>query len=250
MTDFENIKLGVVCPMANEEKTALEFVEKVIKNCNTHNFKSVNLFTVFDNSCKDQTYYLLKNAEREIPHLNLIFESESKCVADAYIVGYKQALKAGCDWILEIDAGFSHQPSQIPQFLDKISEGYDCVFGSRFISGGEFKDAPLRRYVISRGGTVLANILLGTKLKDMTSGFEIFTAEVMQKILDLGIRSKGHFFQTEIKARCAKLNIAEIPIKYSSPSQTVTTNVLKDAFLNLFHLFTQRINGKLYIKKI
>ena len=80
----------------------------------------------------------------------------------------------------------------------KIEEGYDCVFGSRFIKGGSMPDSTLRRKLISRGGSILANFLLGTKLKDMTSGFELFSSSALQMVVDKGIISKGHFFQTEI----------------------------------------------------
>lgn len=245
---FKNISLGIVCPMANEEATAVEFVNQVLENCRLRDFKSVALFAIFDKACRDKSYEILKELEEKQPELKTIYESANTCVVDAYVAGYKRALSAGCDWILEIDGGFSHQPYQIPAFLDKMSEGYDCVFGSRFIEGGRFKDAPLSRYLISRWGSMLANLLLGTRLKDMTSGFELFTAETLRKILDKGIRSKGHFFQTEIKARCGRLEIAELPIEYSSPSQAVNNAVLMDAFANLFYLFRQRITGKLYIK--
>jgi len=244
---FENVKLGIVCPMANEQATAVEFVKQVLGNCRQRDFESVIFFAIFDNSCTDGSLELLKELEAETSSLKVIYEPENTCVVDAYVEGYKQAMEAGCDWILEIDGGFSHQPYQIPAFLDKMSEGYDCVFGSRFIKGGKFKDAPLLRYLISRWGSTLANLMLGTKLKDMTSGFEFFTADTLQKVLDKGIRSKGHFFQTEIKAHCSRLRIAEIPIEYSSPSQAVNGNVLLDAFGNLFYLFKQRIKGDLYI---
>jgi dolichol-phosphate mannosyltransferase len=245
---FENIKLGIVCPMANEEATAVEFVNQVLENCRLRDFKSVALFAIFDKACTDNSHKILKNLEQQQPELQTIYEPANTCVVDAYVEGYRQALSAGCDWILEIDGGFSHQPYQIPAFLDKMSEGYDCIFGSRFIKGGQFKDAPLARYFISRCGSMLANLLLGTRLKDMTSGFELFTADTLQAILDKGIRSKGHFFQTEIKARCGKLKIAELPIEYSSPSQAVNNTVLMDAFANLFYLFRQRITGNLYIR--
>jgi dolichol-phosphate mannosyltransferase len=159
--------------------------------------------------------------------------------------GYREALEAECDWILEIDAGFSHQPSEIGQFLDKMSEGYDCVFGSRFCEGGKFTDAPLRRYVISRWGSIVTNLLMGTKLKDMTSGFELFTSAALRRVLEKGIRSRGHFFQTEIKVHCRDFRIVEVPIHYRKPSQNVDTGVVADAFGNLFRLFRERVAGKL-----
>jgi len=159
--------------------------------------------------------------------------------------GYREALDAGSDWILEMDAGFSHQPSEISQFFDTMAKGYDCVFGSRFCKGGKFTDAPLSRHFISRAGSILTNILLGTELKDMTSGFELFTNAALQQVLEKGIQSRGHFFQTEIKTYCRNLRTAEVPIHYRTPSQNVDAGVIVDAFRNLFRLFRKRLAGRL-----
>ena len=241
--NLSEIKLGIVCPMANERSTAVDFVSQVLEKCS--GFKSVKFFAIFDNSCKDGTFDLLKNMPNKPAELEVVFAAENRCVVDAYIYGYQKAISEDCDWLLEIDAGFSHQPKDIPQFFDKMNQGYDCVFGSRFCKGGSFSDAPLGRYLISRVGSIATNILLGTKLKDMTSGFEMFTKEAMQKVLSVGIKSRGHFFQTEIKAYCRKMKITEVPISYSTPSENVNTTVIMDAFGNLFRLFVKRLTGNL-----
>jgi dolichol-phosphate mannosyltransferase len=238
-----DINLGIVCPMANERPTAVEFVKAVLKQCK--GFKSVKFFAIFDNMCKDGTYDLLKGWQDKPTQLQAVWAPEDKCVVDAYVRGYREALDGGCDWVLEIDAGFSHQPAEIPRFFEKMAEGYDCVFGSRFCKGGGFSERPLSRYIISRGGSILTNLLVGTKLKDMTSGFEMFSSGALQKVLDKGIRSRGHFFQTEIKAYCRDMRIAEVPIHYRAPSQNVTTAIIIDAFKNLFWLFGKRLGGNL-----
>jgi len=240
---FSEVSLGIVCPMANERSTAVEFVNAVLEQC--RDFKSVMFFVVFDNACKDGTIDLLKELQNKLPELKVTWAPENRCVVDAYMRGYRQALNANCDWILEIDASFSHQPSQIPQFFDKMTEGYDCVFGSRFCKGGKFTEAPLSRYFISYTGSILTNLLLGTKLKDMTSGFEMFTSDALRKVLDKGIQSRGHFFQTEIKAYCRNMRIIEVPIHYRAPSQNVNSTVILDAFSNLFRLFRKRLTGNL-----
>jgi dolichol-phosphate mannosyltransferase len=237
------VDLGIVCPMANESETAVDFVKCVLRQCGS--FKSVKFFTVFDNTCKDGTVDLLKDLKRQEPRLQVVWAPENSCVVDAYIRGYRQALEAGCHWILEIDAGFSHNPNETGQFFEKIAEEYDCVFGSRFCKGGQFTDTPFWRYFISRGGSVLANCLLGTKLKDMTSGFELFTNSALTMVLEKGIKSRGHFFQTEIKAYCRNLKVTEVPIHYQSPSQNVNVATIIDALKGLFGLFLKRLRGNL-----
>jgi dolichol-phosphate mannosyltransferase len=240
---FSDISLGIVCPMANERPTAVEFVNAVLEQC--RGFKSVTFFAVFDNACKDGTIDLLKELQNKLPQLKVIWAPEDRCVVDAYIKGYREALNADCDWILEIDASFSHHPSQIPQFFDKMADGFDCVFGSRFCKGGKFTEAPLSRYFISYTGSILTNLLLGTKLKDMTSGFEMFTNAALRKVLKKGIQSRGHFFQTEIKTYCRNMRVIEVPIHYRAPSQNVNFAIIIDAFSNLFRLFRKRLAGNL-----
>jgi dolichol-phosphate mannosyltransferase len=242
--NVSDIQLGIVCPMANERSTAKEFVNSVLEQCRGRNFKSVRFFAVFDDACKDGTFEMLKETEDKPAELELVWAPEDRWVADAYLRGYREALAAGCDWILEIDANFSHQPAEIPQFFDKMAEGYDCVFGSRFCKGGKFSDSPFSRYFISRAGSILANLLLGTKLKDMTSGFEMFTRDSLQGVLGKGIRSRAHFFQTEIKAYCRHLRVAEVPIHYRT-EEKVKAGVILDAWRNLLRLFGRRLRGRL-----
>ena len=237
------ISLGVVCPMANERDTAEGFVREVLAACAPFEFKSLTFFAVLDRVSRDGTLDLLRGLEAAEPRLRVVWAPENRSVVDAYLRGYREALDAGCDWVLEIDAGYSHQPSDIPAFFGKMLEGHDCVFGSRFCPGGRITESSLKREAISRGGTILANLLLGTRLKDMTSGFELFSREALERVLRRGVHSRGHFFQTEIKAHCHGLRVAEVPIHYRAASDSVNKHVLKDAFANLWRLFRARFSG-------
>lgn len=242
---FSQIKLGVVCPMASEEETAVRFVDAVLAQCLSSRFKNVTFFAILDRACKDRTLELLREHSTRQPLLQVIWAPENRGVVDAYLRGYREALDARCDWILEIDAGFSHQPEDIPRFFEKMHEGYDCVFGSRFCRGANISEGSLKRKIISRGGTLLANSLLGTKLKDMTSGFELFSRRGLEGALERGIKSRGPFFQTEIKAYCRNLKIAEVPIHYRAPSHNINNKALKDSFVNLWRLYRLRLQGQL-----
>jgi dolichol-phosphate mannosyltransferase len=239
------VRLGVVCPVANERDTAVRFVEEVLETCAPFGFESVTFYAVLDRVSRDGTLELLRDLEKRCEGLRVVWAPENRSVVDAYLRGYREALDAGCDWVLEIDAGYSHQPSDIPRLFEKMLEGYDCVFGSRFCAGGRITESSSKRRVISRGGTLLANVLLGTKLKDMTSGFELFSRGALQHVLERGVHSRGHFFQTEIKAHCHAFRIAEVPIHYRAASASVDNTVLKDAFKNLWRLFRARLSGEL-----
>jgi dolichol-phosphate mannosyltransferase len=233
--------LGIVCPMANEGDKAVAFCRAVLEHC--PGFQKVIFFAVFDRVTKDESLDHMRALERSEPRLRVVWAPENRCVVDAYLRGYKEALDAGCDWILEIDAGFSHQPGDIPQFFNAMEEGMDCVFGSRFI--GCFEKSSIKRRFVSWGGTALANLLLGTRQTDMTSGFELFSRETLCMVISRGIQSKAHFFQTEIKTYCRNLKFVEVPITYRAASPRLSSSAIKEAFRQLWRLFQLRLKEQL-----
>jgi len=235
------VELGIVCPMANEGDDAVAFCKEVLEHCS--GFKKVIFFAVFDRVTKDSSLDQMRELERIEPRLCVVWAPENRCVVDAYLRGYKEALESGSDWILEIDAGFSHQPRDIPQFFDAMEEGMDCVFGSRSL--GSFKDSSMKRRLVSGGGTKLANLLLGTRQTDMTSGFELFSRETLSLVLGRGIQSRAHFFQTEIKTYCRNLRFVEVPINYRAASPRLSSSALADAFKQLWRLVQLRLEGHL-----
>lgn len=241
---FSAISLGIVCPMANEEASAVRFVNEVLDQCAAFDFSRVTFFAILDNACRDRTRALMEDLQSTRRELQVVWAPENRGAVDACVRGYREALKAGCDWILEIDAGFSHQPEDIPPFFEKMREGYDCVFGSRFCEGGQITDSSQKRKILSRGGTILTNALMGTNLKDMTSGFQLFSRASMEHILAKGIQSRGHFFQTEMKIHCRNLRIVEVPIHYRSASDSVNQRIIKDSVSNLWRLYRLKRQGR------
>jgi dolichol-phosphate mannosyltransferase len=227
--------------MANEGEDAVRFVTEVLARCG--GVDRVAFFAVLDKATTDNSLDLLRTLERTEPRLRVVWAPENRCAVDAYIRGYREALAAGCDYILEIDAGFSHQPEDVPKFLEGIAKGYDAVFGSRFMRGSRLSDASVKRYIVSRGGTLLTNLLVGTKGTDMTSGFEMFSRPTMEMILRNGIRSRAHFFQTEIKVMCRNLKKVEVPIHYRAPSPRLKGTAVTEAFRNLKVLRQQVRSG-------
>jgi dolichol-phosphate mannosyltransferase len=227
--------------MANEGDDAVAFCKEVLEHC--LGFKKVIFFAIFDRVTKDSSLDQMREFERTEPRLSVVWAPENRCVVDAYLRGYKEALDSGSDWILEIDAGFSHQPQDIPRFFDAMEGGLDCVFGSRTL--GSFKDSSMKRRLVSGGGTALANLLLGTRQTDMTSGFELFSRETLNMVLGRGVQSRAHFFQTEIKTYCRNLRFVEVPITYRAASPRLGSSALADAFKQLWRLFKLRLEGHL-----
>lgn len=243
MLSLSDIHLAVVCPMANESHEGLRFIQAVLES--TSNLGQVTCFVVLDRVSKDNTRELLEEFAQVDSRVRIVWAPENRCVVDAYLRGYRAALAAGADWILEIDAGFSHDPRQIPRFFEAMSSGCDCAFGSRFMPGGKIERSSWVRRFVSHGGSLLTNLLIGTSLHDMTSGFEMFTPAALEMVLQKGIQSRAHFFQTEIKVHCRNLKIAEIPITYCSASPSLSQSSLEEAFQQLWRLFKLRLRGKL-----
>ncbi|MBA3974981.1 MAG: hypothetical protein C0504_12290 [Candidatus Solibacter sp.] len=235
--------LAIVCPMANEGSRGAGFAAAVLEQC--AGIANVRFFAILDLASRDNSLDMMRALEARESRLTVVWAPENRCVVDAYVCGYRHALETGFDWILEIDAGFSHRPEEIAQFLEAMRQGRDCVFGSRFMKGGAIVNSPLSRRLVSRGGTILANLLLGTRQTDMTSGFELFTNQTLRMVLDRGIQSRAHFFQTEIKAYCRNLNFVEVPIRYEAASPGLSGPALADSFRHLWRLTRMRMKGEL-----
>ena len=143
-----------------------------------------------------------------------------------------------------MDGGGSHMPSEIPQFLDKLEEGYDCVWGSRFMKGGSMREQVWYRRFLSRGGTILSNLVLGTKLEDMTSGFEGFQRKVLEEMKLDCFMSTGHMYQTEMRFYCRNLKTIEVPIHYVGSASSLKASSVTEALRLLFQLKKNEHNVK------
>ena len=241
MSSTSHLALAVVTTIANEELTILDFIDDVFRECGS--FKSVTLILVFDQSCTDHSYEMALNAERSEKRLKVVFAEAAKCPTDAYLAGFRFATTLDVDWVLDINGGYRHDPSDLAGFLPHL-DSYDCVFGSRFSFGGRIENTKLVRLIYSKGGTIVANMVLGTKLTDMTSGYQMFRKETLEWVLSRGLRSKYHFLQTEIKFHCRDFKIKEVPIKYKIGSGRIKLHVIYDAVSTLFMLAFSRL--KLY----
>ena len=237
---YADTRLGIVCPVANEQATLAAFVGEVLAVCDGFAFADVKLFLIVDNASTDNTLDLARELAATTPAVCCVWAPDNRSVADAYRRGYREAIQAPCDWILEIDAGFSHRPEDIPPFFKHMAAGKDCVFSSRFARGAHFPKSALFRYLVSRGGTALVNRMLGTTLTDMTGGFECFTRRALQDILATGIHSAGPFFQTEIRYHARHSNYAEVPIRYAAPSHTIRTTAIGEALRGVWRLYKGR----------
>lgn len=228
--------------MANEEADFHPFVASLIEVLNM--LECGKVYFIVDKVSKDKTLELCNSLSKTDDRFVTVWSPEDKNVVDAYIKGYKEALKNKHEIIIEMDAGLSHDPKALPMFLRVLNEGNECAFGSRFINGGSICDSNWKRTFLSRFGTILSYLLLGTRMYDMTSGFQGFHANIVEKFVEYDLLSKAHFYQTELRYLLRKSRYAEIPIHYRAPSPSVSKKAIFNSFDVLFHYFVLRLKFK------
>lgn len=225
-------KTIIVMPVANEEETMGGVLDEIL----ALPYDNLYIYPVIDNYSKDQTENIIREREKITDKVKCIFYKESRGVISCYLEGFRRALQDGAECIIEMDGGGSHSPKEIPQFIEKLEEGYECVWGSRFVSGGGIENHPLYRRILSKGGTILSNLVLGTKLKDMTSGFEAFQRQVLEEMDLDAFLSQGHMYQTEMRYYCRNKRTIEVPIHYIGGSSSLKGSSVTEALRILFEL--------------
>lgn len=230
---------ALVIPMANEESDFQIFIDALKESLNK--LPNGQVFLIVDKASKDNTLKLCEELSKSDRVFRTVWAPENKNVVDAYIRGYKEALKTNAEYIIEMDAGLSHDPLVLSEFLKYLNEGYECVYGSRFVPGGSMGDSPPNRQALSKTGTFMSNLLLGSKLKDMTSGYQGFHRAIVQAFTTYDLQSKAHFYQTEIRYLLRKHKWKEIPIQYKAPSPRVSKKAIRNSIETLMHYFVRRI---------
>ncbi len=225
-------KTIIVMPVANEESTMGQILDEIL----ALPYDNLYIYPVIDSYSKDRTEEIIREREKVSDKVRCIFHKESEGVITCYLEGFRQALLDGAEWIIEMDGGGSHLPSELYQFIQRLEEGYDCVWGSRFIQGGSMREQPLYRRVLSQGGTYLSNLVLGTKLKDMTSGFEGFQRQILEKMNLDAFLSRGHMYQTEMRYYCRGFHTVEVPIHYVGSASSLKGSSVLEALKILFML--------------
>jgi len=232
---------AVVIPLANEENDFQPFISSL--SATLDKLECGKVYLVVDTVSKDNTLKLCRTLSAKDSRFITIWAPENRNVVDAYIRGYREAFNNKHEFIIEMDGGLSHDPKELPKYLRALSKGNDCAFGSRFIKGGSC-DSSFKRVFLSRAGTVLSNFLLGTRMYDMTSGYQGFHISTVEKFLTYKLLPKAHFYQTELRYLLRETRYVEIPIHYQAPSPRVSRNAIYNSFAVLFHYFILRLKSK------
>lgn len=224
---MHNPTFAICIPMANEEDSFQSFIDSLTLVIDE--YPGASVYLVVDKASTDTTPELCRQLETKDSRYHYVWAPENKNVVDAYLRGFREAMQSKPDFIVEMDGGGSHDPRALHAFVRAMKEGHECVFGSRYINGGSMVGSPFRRRFLSKFGSFVARAVLGCPMKDVTSGYEAFSYEVMEKILAYPLRSKAHFYQTELRYLLRHRNWIEVPIHYTSPSPRVSAKALANA---------------------
>lgn len=171
---------------------------------------------VVDDNSPDGTGALAVRLAQNDPRVHVMVRRAKLGLGTAYREGFAWALARDFELIFEMDADGSHDAGHLPEMVRVADEGADVVVGSRRVSGGGTENWGLLRRVISAGGNLYASTILGTQVRDLTSGFKCFHRRVLASI-DLGaVRSEGYSFQIEMTHRALSLGfrVEEVPITF------------------------------------
>ncbi len=171
---------------------------------------------VIDDSSPDGTGEIADRLAAELDWVDVLHRPRKEGLGRAYLDGFRAALEAGAELVLELDCDFSHDPKDVPRLLAAAADA-DLVLGSRYVAGGGTANWGLLRRAISRWGSLYAQILLGLPVRDLTGGFKCYRRAVLETI-DLGaIDSRGYAFQIETTYRAirAGFRVVEIPIRFT-----------------------------------
>ena len=170
---------------------------------------------VVDDNSPDGTGDLADRLAAEREDVEVLHRSEKEGIGRAYLAGFRRALGAGAELVLEMDADFSHDPADVPRLIEAAADA-DLVLGSRYTPGGGVAGWNWHRRVLSRGGCWYARRVLGVPVRDLTGGFKCFRRDVLDA-LDLSeIHADGYGFQIEMTYRAirAGFRVREIPITF------------------------------------
>lgn len=237
------MKVLVIIPTYNESDNILKTIELVFDSA-----PKVDVLVVDDNS-PDKTGNLVKKLMKTEKRVNLLAREKKEGLGTAYVAGFKYALERDYERIIEMDADLSHDPAEIPNFIE-ASKTADVVVGSRYLNGANVVHWPIRRLLLSYSANIYSRIITGVPLNDTTSGFKCFRREVLEA-LDLdAVHSGGYSFQLEMnfRAYCKGFKLSEIPIIFTDRTlgrSKMNFSIMVEAAKVVWQLKFQHLTGKL-----
>lgn len=227
----------IVVPTYNERENLPRLVNRLLSLP-----VPVDLLIVDGNS-PDGTGKIADDLAAKHPELHVLHEKEKRGLGRAYIASFKWALEHGYEFIFEMDSDFSHNPDDIPQFLEAVRDA-DLVLGSRYINGIRIINWPLKRLMLSKAAANYVRIITGMPFTDPTGGYKCFRRRALEAINLDEVRSNGYSFQIEMTHKIWRqgMRIVEVPIIFTERFQgksKMTGNIIREALFMVWRLLFQ-----------
>ena len=238
------MKRLVIIPTYNEKQN----ISKLVSKIQSLEIEGLDILFIDDNS-PDGTGDILKSFQKDNPNLKLIEREGKLGLGTAYIMGFKYGLENGYDYIAQMDADFSHNPKDlVPLFEEAIT--HDWVVGSRYVSGINVVNWPLRRLVLSKGANVYTQIVTGLPIKDGTAGFKCWNRRVLEAIDLDAVKSRGYSFQIEMNFRAWKAGFqchehSIVFIDRTVGQSKMSKNIIYEAVWMVWRLVFMNMFGKI-----
>lgn len=238
----------VVIPTYNEQANIVAMIGAVLDT--PDNF---HLLIIDDNSPDGTALDVEKLQSKYADRLFLQKRSGKLGLGTAYITGFKWALEHGYDYIIEMDADFSHKPADLPRLKAICMQGADVAIGSRYVKNGRVEDWPLNRILLSKGASLYVRLITGIPVKDTTAGFVCYKRAVLEKIDLDKIKFIGYAFQIELKfaAWKCKFTLKEIPIVFKDREKGISKmskGIFKEAVLGVIKMKWKSFSNS-YVKQ-
>jgi dolichol-phosphate mannosyltransferase len=205
------VRTLVITPTYEEAENIVEFLRRARAAV-----PDADILVVDDNS-PDGTADLAEAAAAELGHIDVLRRPTKTGLGSAYRAGFGIGIEKGYDVLVQIDADLSHDPSVLPAFLHEVEAGADLAIGSRYVPGGAVPNWPWFRRALSRYGNRYGAVVLGSGVKDATSGYRAYRADTLKAIDYATTRAKGYGFQMETAYRVYLWGgrVVEIPIVFT-----------------------------------
>lgn len=199
----------IIIPTYNEAGNIRGLIEKI------HGLDSCWGVLIIDDNSTDGTGKIADELSAEYKEVEVIHRKSKLGIGSAYILGFRRALEKNPDYIITMDADFSHNPEYLTRLINNMDK-HDVLIGSRYLKDSQVLGCGYRRKVLSYSANLFTKFMLRLKINDFTSGFRCYKSGVLRSLNLNTVVSDGYFFQVEIINRCWHLgyNIGEVPIVF------------------------------------
>ncbi|UCC12410.1 MAG: polyprenol monophosphomannose synthase [candidate division WOR-3 bacterium] len=232
----------VIIPTYNESDNIERIISMILAAS-----RNLEVLVIDDNS-PDRTGDIVKRIIRRNRKVHLIRRPKKMGLGTAYVTGFGHALENGYDYAFEMDADFSHNPEDLPRFIELL-ERHDLVLGSRYIHGVSVVNWPMKRLLLSYSACLFARVVTGVPVKDLTSGFKCYSRRALEAVDWCKFKVDGYGFQIQsvFCVHRAGLSIKEIPIIFVERREGVSKmsrRIIWEAFWLVWKLRILSVLGR------